>query len=141
MGRAMVLNRPIYLWPQTIHRFPGAPANLAWLVERLGLTFVPASVLADFLKYLGRFLGEFEDAGSKVKGLAKLFAKLKITKHLGAAEAFCEQLGANDVADLKRHTQHGANNTYAKELATKLNLPTILADKFFEAIDALPARE
>ena len=41
------------------------------------------------------------NAGSSVQGLAELLASLKLTEHLGAADAWCVDLGAEDVADLK----------------------------------------
>ena len=142
------MNRPIYRWPPTIHRF-AVPANLALLVETLGLEVVPACILKSVEKVLtselaGLLKSELYSAGSKVAGLAKLFADLKITEHLGAADAFCKQHGANQVADLKRvyaNDVAGPSHTYAKEMATKLNLPTILADRLVEAIGALPDRE
>ena len=108
------------------------------MIKKLGLKYVLVAWVAEVLNYVAN---SEMFASSEVKGLAELLAMLKITEHLSAAEAFCEQHGANDVADLKRHTQHGANNTYAKELATKLKLPTVIAERFFEVIDALPARE
>ena len=109
------------------------------MIKKLGLKYVLVAWVAEVLNYVAN---SEMFASSEVKGLAELLKMLEITEHLSAAEAFCVLHGAKDVADLKRHnTQHGANDTYAKELATKLNLPTILAERFFEAIDALPARE
>ena len=137
------MNRPIYRWPPTIHRFT-VPANLALLVETLGLEVVPACILKSVEKVLtselaGLLKSELYSAGSKVAGLAKLFADLKITEHLGAADAFCKQHGANHVADLKR--LFAAGLTYANQLATVLNLRTIKATRLDEVITALPDRE
>ena len=124
---------------------------MAVVVKKLGLVVVPGGMMETVVKFVEEALksdlaelvtSKLFGAGSKVKGLFKVFKDLDITEHLVAAEAFCEEHGANHVADLKRHnTQHGANDTYAKELATKLNLPTILADRLVEAIDALQDRE
>ena len=41
------------------------------------------------------------NAGSSVQGLAELLASLNLTQHLGAADAWCVEQGAEDVTDLK----------------------------------------
>ena len=41
------------------------------------------------------------NAGSSVQGLAELLASLNLTQHLGAADAWCVDRGAEDAADLK----------------------------------------
>ena len=48
-----------------------------------------------------KLVGELANAGSSVQGLAELLASLKLSDHLGAADAWCVEQGAEDVSDLK----------------------------------------
>jgi|TARA_B110001469_G_C9456974_1_gene230491 hypothetical protein len=52
-------------------------------------------------------------AGSSVQGLAELLTSLNLTQHLGAADAWCVDLGAEGVADLK-------DEDFAEQLAEVL---------------------
>ena len=76
-----------------------------------------------------RLVRELANAGSSVQGLAELLASLKLTEHLGAADAWCTEQGAESVADLKE-------DTYAEDLAKALQLKKIPAKKLVAAIRA-----
>ena len=121
---------------------------MAVVVKTLGLVVVPGGMMETVVKFVEEALksdlaelvtSKLFGAGSKVKGLFKVFKDLDITEHLVAAEAFCEEHGANHVADLKR--LFAAGLTYANQLATVLNLKRIKAIRLNEVITALPDRE
>ena len=74
-----------------------------------------------------KVVGELANAGSSVQGLIELLASLKLTEHLAAADAWCVELGAESVADLK-------DEMYAEQLAEVLKLKKIPAKKLVNAI-------
>ena len=74
-----------------------------------------------------KVVGELANAGSSVQGLIELLASLKLTEHLAAADAWCVELGAESVADLK-------DEMYAEQLAEVLQLKKIPAKKLVNAI-------
>ena len=74
-----------------------------------------------------KLVGDLANAGSSVQGLAELLASLKLTEHLAAADAWCVDLGAEDVSDLKE-------DTYAEQLAEALQLKKIPAKRLVAAI-------
>ena len=111
------MNRPIYLLPPTIHR----STNWAWL-NVLPLKRIPAGMAATVFKKF---------AGSKVDGLVDLLKSVKISKRLVDAEAFCERIGADNMAEL---------NPKAEGLARALRLPLIKRKNLVNAI-RLKAKE
>ena len=74
-----------------------------------------------------KVVGDLANAGSSVQGLVELLASLKLTEHLAAADAWCVELGAESVADLKE-------DTYAEQLAEVLQLKKIPAKRLVAAI-------
>ena len=121
---------------------------MAVVVKKLGLVIVAGGMMETVVKFVEEALksdlaelvtSKLFGAGSKVKGLFKVFKDLDITEYLVAAEAFCKQHGADNVVDLKR--RFAAGLTYAKQLATVLNLPSLKAIRLDEVITALPDRE
>ena len=54
-----------------------------------------------FVAGKAKLVGDLANAGSSVQGLAELLASLKLSDHLGAADAWCVEQGAEDVSDLK----------------------------------------
>ena len=74
-----------------------------------------------------KVVGKLASAGSSVEGLAVLLASLKLTEHLAAADAWCVEQGAEDVADLK-------DEDLAEQLVEALKLKRIPAKKLVAAI-------
>ena len=74
-----------------------------------------------------KVVGDLANAGSSVQGLAVLLASLKLTEHLAAADAWCVEQGAEDVAELK-------DEDLAEQLVEALKLKRIPAKKLVAAI-------
>ena len=72
-------------------------------------------------------------AGSEVQGLAELLKSVKLSKHLVDVEAFCEKIGADNVADLSDRPQW-FRRTHAENLARTLKLPQLKRKKLVNAI-------
>ena len=122
-----MLNRPIYLWPPTIHRSTKYWAWLNALPPLKPFTRIPAKSASTVLR-------EFAYTVSYVQGLAELLESVNLTEYLGAAKAFCVLNGAKDVAYLKLNLK---GHRYPEKLAKWLNLPPIPAEMLVNAIQDL----